>query len=155
MSSVKAVSFTIPEAHDALRRSGLGLPLSKAIGLVLLCGGDLGGQCLQYPRRDWKHEVKNAAVSKGYWTWAAEKFEKSYGPIIEEREDPEVQSEMDCAIAGLVARCGGDPNAACLQYPRSWWRDEVESGDTELGYWEWVVHQAEGAGVELEDLTKF
>lgn len=155
MGVLKAASFTIPEAHDALRRSGLGLPLTKAIGLVLMCGGDLAGQCAQFPRRDWKYQVENAAINDGYWTWAAEQFEEAYGPIIEEWEDPELHSEMDVAIAKLIAKCGGDPNSACMQYPRAWWRDEVEAGDTKLGYWEWVIHQAEGDAVELEDLSKF
>lgn len=31
------------------------------------------------------------------------------------------------------------------EYPMHVWQDEVAGLDTRLGYWEWVVHQLEGA----------
>ena len=39
---------------------------------------------------------------------------------------------------------------SCAQFPVSDWKQEVEAGDTILGYWEWVIAQAEANGVDLD-----
>lgn len=51
-----------------------------------------------------------------------------------------------------IRMCGDDLWANCQQFPKSGWACEVENNDTILGYWSWVVHQAESEGVELESL---
>jgi len=61
---------------------------------------------------------------------------------------------MVSAIADLTKRCGDiHIHGECTEYTRASWRHEVSDDSTHLGYWEWVVHQAEGEGVALPDLT--
>lgn len=58
-------------------------------------------------------------------------------------------------VARLIASCtGGDLWAGCAQYPRSDWREEVESGDSMLGYWEWVFCRADEDGIPVENLRQ-
>ena len=52
--------------------------------------------------------------------------------------------------AKLVGQCGDDLWGSCAQFPVSDWKQEVEAGDTILGYWEWVIAQAEANGVDLD-----
>ena len=54
--------------------------------------------------------------------------------------------------AKLVRQCGDNLWGSCAQFPVSDWKHEVESGDTVLGYWEWVISQAEANGTDLEHL---
>jgi hypothetical protein len=64
------------------------------------------------------------------------------------------RSKMEIAIDELIARCGGDKNGECKQFPYSDYEHERNNHDTRLvNYWEWVVHQAESNGYELEDLS--
>ena len=55
--------------------------------------------------------------------------------------------------AKLVRQCGDNLWGSCAQFPVSDWKHEVEAGDTVLGYWEWVISQAEAEGLDLQDLT--
>jgi len=52
--------------------------------------------------------------------------------------------------AKLVGQCGDDLWGSCAQFPVSDWKQGVEAGDTILGYWEWVIAQAEANGVDLD-----
>lgn len=63
------------------------------------------------------------------------------------------KSPMENAIDQVIEQCGSDQWGECNQYPSENWRYEVENGETFLGYWEWVIHQAEADQVELETLT--
>lgn len=56
------------------------------------------------------------------------------------------------AINQVIVQCGGSQWMSCGKYPREDWRLEVENCDTNLGYWEWVVHQAESDEVDLATL---
>lgn len=56
-------------------------------------------------------------------------------------------------VESLVERCGGDLWGACSEYPKEDWQYEVSNGDTVLGYWEWVVSQAEADGVDVTSLA--
>lgn len=60
---------------------------------------------------------------------------------------------MEEAIDALIERLGGNSGKSCAQYPLDVWGYEAGQGLTYLGYWEWVIHQAEADGVELSDLT--
>lgn len=60
---------------------------------------------------------------------------------------------MQEAIKVLIDRLGGDSWASCAEYSRETWQHEVECNDTSLGYWEWVIHQAEADEVDLSELT--
>lgn len=51
---------------------------------------------------------------------------------------------MEAAIEGLQQRYGFHGQHA--DHPRSDWKYEVENDDTQLGYWEWLVHQMEANG---------
>ena len=42
-------------------------------------------------------------------------------------------------VAKLVVECGGDLWGKHPRHSRTDWRNEVENGDTMLGYWEWVL----------------
>jgi hypothetical protein len=49
---------------------------------------------------------------------------------------------------------GGDPTGEHPDFPRADWRDEVAAGDTQLGYWDWVVARLHEPCVrEQPDLT--
>ncbi|HIH2751017.1 TPA: hypothetical protein ACYLN4_006843 [Burkholderia lata] len=63
--------------------------------------------------------------------------------IAGDRLDPE---------AYLSARCG-DAWGECVAFPRSAWRHEAGEGATQLGYWQWVAHQAEERNIPLHALT--
>lgn len=54
--------------------------------------------------------------------------------------------------AKLVRQCGDNLWGSCAQYPIADWKQEVEDGSTVLGYWEWVIAQAESDGTDLEHL---
>ena len=56
-------------------------------------------------------------------------------------------------VAQLIERCGGNWWGSCAQYPADDWKTEVENNDTVLGYWDWVLSQAESDGVPIEMLT--
>jgi hypothetical protein len=60
---------------------------------------------------------------------------------------------MGKAIDRAIMQCGGDQWGSCSQYPREDWQLEVENGDTNLGYWEWVIHQAEAVEADITTLT--
>lgn len=62
---------------------------------------------------------------------------------------PDAINSMDKVIRDVIAACGGDVNGESRPYPREDWRHEVENSDTNLGYWEWVVHAAESDGIDL------
>lgn len=53
----------------------------------------------------------------------------------------------------LVLRCGDNLWGSCTQYPVSDWQEEVATHSTVLGYWEWVISQAEAEGVDFDTLT--
>lgn len=59
---------------------------------------------------------------------------------------------MAAAIERVIMQCGGDQWKSCGEYPREDWRLDVENGDTNIGYWEWVIHQAESNEVDLATL---
>lgn len=63
------------------------------------------------------------------------------------------EETMQDAIDRVVMQCGGDQWRSCSQYPREEWQLEAENGDTNLGYWEWVIHQAEADEADLATLT--
>lgn len=52
--------------------------------------------------------------------------------------------------AKLVRQCGDNLWGSCAQYPVADWKQEVEDGSTILGYWEWVISQAEANGTDLD-----
>ena len=56
------------------------------------------------------------------------------------------------SVARLIAQCGGDVWRSCEMFPKPDWKYEVENGDTILGYWEWVLSQAEANDVPVSDL---
>lgn len=51
-----------------------------------------------------------------------------------------------------IRQCGDDVWGECKQYPREDWAYEVSNKDTVLGYWEWVVGQAQSDEVSLSTL---
>ena len=53
----------------------------------------------------------------------------------------------------IVRQCGDNLWGSCAQYPVAEWKHEIENGDTVLGYWEWVVSEAESNGTNLDVLT--
>ena len=56
-------------------------------------------------------------------------------------------------VAHIVHQCGGDYWGECIQYPKATWLQEIANGDSLLGYWEWVLAQAESDAVCLDMLT--
>ena len=56
-------------------------------------------------------------------------------------------------VERVILQCGDNVWGACKQYPISDWQHEVENRDTILGYWEWVISQAESDEVDLLTLT--
>lgn len=54
--------------------------------------------------------------------------------------------------AKIVLQCGDNIWGSCVQFPVTDWKQEVEAGDSVLGYWEWVISQAESHGVDLDVL---
>lgn len=63
------------------------------------------------------------------------------------------KSPMENAIDQVIEQCGSGQWGECSQYQKEDWEYEVENRETCLGYWEWVIHQAEADQVELETLT--
>lgn len=55
--------------------------------------------------------------------------------------------------ADVMRQCGDDFWGECKQFPKGDWRIEVENNDTVLGYWDWIVHQAETNEVSLKSLS--
>ena len=49
--------------------------------VVAQCGGDLWGECLQFPKADWKYEVENDDTILGYWEWAVHQAESDGVPV--------------------------------------------------------------------------
>lgn len=56
-------------------------------------------------------------------------------------------------VEKIVAQCGDDLWGECKQFSKDDWKYEVENGDTVLGYWEWVLSQAESNEVAFDSLT--
>ena len=54
------------------------------------------------------------------------------------------------AVAALVVECGGDLWGKHPRFSRTDWRNEVENGDTMLGYWEWVLCRLDEAEADEE-----
>ena len=51
---------------------------------------------------------------------------------------------MEQAILDLIhATADGKIHGEDLQYNREYWREEVAAENTQLGYWEWVLHMYE------------
>ena len=46
-------------------------------------------------------------------------------------------------IEAAYARDVGDWNYEHARYPRPDWQQEAGDGDTQLGYFDWVIHQIE------------
>lgn len=63
-----------------------------------------------------------------------------------------IDATMPRAIKQVIEQCGGDVWGRCSDYARADWEYEVSNGDSILGYWEWVIHQAESDSVDLEGL---
>lgn len=63
-----------------------------------------------------------------------------------------IKAASEIAVESLVRACGGDWWAEHGSYPRSEWRQQVCSGETQRGYWEWVVASAEADEVSDADL---
>ncbi len=53
----------------------------------------------------------------------------------------------------VMKQCGDDFWGECAQHRKEDWQYEAKNGDTVLGYWDWVVHQAEADGAGLVDLV--
>jgi hypothetical protein len=51
-----------------------------------------------------------------------------------------------------IRACGDQYWASCKQFPKSSWIYAIENEETILGYWSWVVHQAEHNGIDLQSL---
>jgi len=64
-----------------------------------------------------------------------------------------VTSALAAPATDVMRQCGDDFWGECKQFPKGDWRYEVGSNDTVLGYWDWVVHQAEANEVPLKSLT--
>jgi len=57
--------------------------------------------------------------------------------------NPLVQSDHEKAVQALIDRQGGDVWGEDVSFPRTSWVDEVIQGDTQLGYWPWVLKRHE------------
>ena len=58
--------------------------------------------------------------------------------------DADQQAEFFNTISQLTSEWRkGSPGTNCLDYPQEDWREEVHSGNTVLGYREWVEHKLE------------
>lgn len=55
-------------------------------------------------------------------------------------------------VIDVIRKCGGDIGSECLSFPKLHWVTAVASGETVLGYWEWVYAMAEHAGSSIDDL---
>ena len=51
--------------------------------------------------------------------------------------------------AMALEACGRNFHNECAQYTREAWESEVSDQNTNLGYWDWVGHQAESDGIEI------
>lgn len=58
-------------------------------------------------------------------------------------EGDQALSTHEKAIQALIQRQGGDVWGEDNSFPRTSWIDEVIQGDTQQGYWEWVLHRHE------------
>lgn len=65
----------------------------------------------------------------------------------------EISGALFDPATDVMRQCGNDFWSECKQFPKDDWRSEVENNDTVLGYWDWVVHQAEADQVLLSSLT--
>lgn len=76
--------------------------------------------------------------------------------IVRNGQESEVLSiahtEFETPEEAAVRVCGADLWASCKQFPKSRWMYEIENDETILGYWSWVVHQAESNNFDLESL---
>lgn len=55
-------------------------------------------------------------------------------------------------VIDVIRKCGGDIRSECSPFPKLYWATAVASGETVLGYWEWVCAMAEHAGSSIDDL---
>ena len=63
-----------------------------------------------------------------------------------------VTNALSAPATDVMRQCGDDVWGECKQFPKGGWRYEVGNNDTVLGYWDWVVHQAEADEVPLKSL---
>lgn len=52
----------------------------------------------------------------------------------------------------VIHQCGDNIWGSCAQFPVSDWKRAVEAGDSILGYWDWVLSQADCNGVDFDFL---
>ena len=59
-----------------------------------------------------------------------------------------VPVRIQAVISPVIEKEAMDPWRSHPDYPREDWQDEVSSGDTNLGYHDWVSHKTEEAGFD-------
>ena len=84
--------------------------------VILQCGDNLWGECKQYPRKDWEHEVENQSTVLGYWEWCISQAESDQvdchtlfgihadGPMSPTTPDSELKSDDQKIIGYDLAR---------------------------------------------------
>ena len=98
------------------------------------------GQHPDHPMEDWRRAVGDGDTRVGYWSWVVDAIATGLG-------------EGGGDASHLVGR-GPEGEALALSeatghwemvedLPPDEWRAEVASGDTRVGYWEWVASERE------------
>lgn len=69
-----------PKSHHAIVQSNQ-IHTDAIQALVKQCGDDLWGECAQFPKQDWKHEVESDDTILGYWEWVYSQAESNGIPL--------------------------------------------------------------------------
>ncbi|GBO89233.1 hypothetical protein [Marinobacter salsuginis] len=98
-------------------------------------GGDRQAEHPDLPRDFWKQLVCNEETRLGYWELATVE------------QYPEVKEEKlhTSHVLNVIKDNGGSSWEVYPGIPPSDWIEDVESGETLLGYWEYVVERVTGS----------
>ncbi|AQH05977.1 hypothetical protein A9R05_44305 (plasmid) [Burkholderia sp. KK1] len=145
--------------HDCLKSFSASVP-EEALEVLIGVLGSIAGRLRGGLDRPTIDEVKASIASSN-------EFVKEHNAVCPARLKLSLiditafpDEALEAIIAGdrldpaayLSARCG-DAWGECVAFPRSAWCHEAGEGATQLGYWQWVVHQAEERKISLHALT--
>ena len=99
------------------------------------CGGDSQAEHPDLPRDFWKHLVSSGETRLGYWEMAT----------VEQYPDVKDDKLHTSHVLNVIEDNGQSIWEVYPGSPPCDWIEDVENGETLLGYWEYVVESVTGS----------